>query len=211
MSGSIEVICGSMFSGKTEELIRRINRAVIAKQCVAVFNHSIDDRYLSDHIASHNGMKHKCISVNKSADIVKRIPEGTTVVAIDEAQFFDEKLPDAVHLLASLGYRVIVAGLKTDFKGEPFGPMGALVASPVEEVVSLTAVCVVCGAPAICTQRMIDGQPADYTSPVILVGGKDSYEARCRKHYVVPSHPNVAFTTNEFLEAGALLPPHRDH
>ena len=211
MSGSIEVICGSMFSGKTEELIRRIRRAIIAKQKVAVFNHSIDNRYLSDHITSHNGLKHECVSAGKSSDILSRIPDNCSVIAIDEAQFFDNELVSVVHLLAHDGYRVIVAGLKTDFKGESFGPMGEIAASPVEELVCLSAICVVCGRPAHFTQRIIDGQPAAYGSPVILVGGKEAYEARCREHFVVPGHPISAFAKKDFLEASALLPALHDH
>lgn len=210
-TGRIELICGSMFSGKTEELIRRINRAIIARQTVSVFNHSIDVRYLSDHIASHNGLKHKCLSVPYSKDILDRIAPGTTVAAIDEAQFFDEGLVSVVHQLASEGIRVIIAGLKTDFKGEPFGPMADLISGQLEDITPLTAICVVCGEPAICTQRIINGKPANYHSEVILVGADESYEARCRKHWVVPGHPIEAFATSEFLEAGALLPERHVH
>lgn len=184
--GWLEVVCGSMFSGKTEELIRRIKRAQIARQKVQVFKPRIDVRYSAGQVASHNGVLHSAIPVTDSSDIEALIEPDTTLVAIDEAQFFDEGLVDLCRKLAHQGVRVIVAGLDLDFRGEPFGPMPRLMAE-AEMVDKLQAICVQCGAPASRTQRLIDGEPAAYDDPVILVGAKEWYEARCRHcHEVRP-------------------------
>jgi thymidine kinase len=183
-NGQVEVICGSMFSGKTEELIRRVRRAVIAKQNVQVFKPALDDRYSVQHVSSHNGENIKARPVENSQEILKLFEEETTVVAIDEAQFFDEKLGDIVDELADRGVRVILAGLDTDFRGEPFGMMPQLMCC-AEEVTKLHAICVVCGDLASRTQRLVNGEPARYDDPIILVGAKESYEARCRKHHEV--------------------------
>ena len=186
--GWIEVICGSMFSGKTEELIRRIKRAQIARQKVQVFKPRIDTRYSNGQVASHNGILHAAVPVTNSEGIRDIIEPDTTVVAIDEAQFFDEGIVALCRELAHNGVRVIAAGLDLDFRGEPFGPMPHLIAE-AEMVDKLQAICVVCGAPASRTQRLIDGQPAAYNDPVIMVGAKENYEARCRHCHDVPTRP----------------------
>jgi len=186
--GSIEVICGCMFSGKTEELIRRVRRAVIARQKVQVFKPRIDNRYAVDQVKSHNGLGFEAVPVARSEDILELTRPDTTVIAIDEAQFFDEALPRVVNRLADGGKRVICAGLDLDFRGEPFGPMPALLAI-AERVDKLTAICVVSGEPATRTQRIINGRPASYHDPVILVGATESYEARARRYHDVPDKP----------------------
>ncbi len=178
-SGWIEVICGSMFSGKTEELIRRVRRAQIARQKVQVFKHSLDVRYTDRGVASHNGMQLEATPV-RSADQVRALIEpDTTVVAIDEGQFFGQDLVPLCNELASRKVRVIVAGLDMDFRAEPFGPMPQLMAE-AERVDKLQAICVVCGGPASRTQRLINGRPAAYDDPIIMVGADEVYEARCR-------------------------------
>lgn len=189
-TGRIEVICGSMFCGKTEELIRRIRRAIIARQKVQVFKHSLDTRYNgTQHVTSHNGQNIAAQHVSSAAEIPPLLLPDTTVVAIDEVQFFDAGVIDLVQQLANRNIRVIVAGLDTDFRGEPFGPMPYLLCI-AEEVTKLHAICVICGEEAGRTQRLVNGQPARYDDPVILVGAHESYEARCRKHHIVihPQH-----------------------
>jgi thymidine kinase len=178
-SGWIEVVCGSMFSGKTEELIRRVRRAQIARQKVQVFKHSLDARYAQREVASHNGMQLDAVPVESTAQLRELIEPETTVVAIDEGQFFDRDLVGLCAGLAKKGVRVIVAGLDMDFRGEPFGPMPQLMAE-AEQVAKLQAICVVCGGPASRTQRLIDGRPAGYNDPIIMVGASEVYEARCR-------------------------------
>jgi thymidine kinase len=184
--GWIEVICGVMFSGKSEELIRRVRRAVIARRSVQVFKSHLDERYAGIyHISSHDGRTVEAIPVDSAPQIAARLKPGTQVVAIDEAQFLDDSIVALATALAERGTRVIVAGTDTDFRGEPFGPMPQLLA--VAEVVDkLHAICVVCGNPASRNQRLIEGRPARYDSPVIMVGGEESYEARCRGCHQVP-------------------------
>ncbi|HET9494718.1 MAG TPA: thymidine kinase [Chloroflexia bacterium] len=191
--GWIEVICGSMFSGKTEELIRRVKRAQIARQKVQVFKPQIDTRYSASQVASHNGVLHSAVAIESSAQIEEQLKPDTTVVAIDEAQFFDDGVVELCRKLAKRGLRVIVAGLDTDFRGEPFGPMPHLMAE-AEMVDKLQAICMVCGAPASRTQRLIDGQPANYDDPIIMVGAKENYEARCRHCHEVPGAPGQETT-----------------
>ncbi|MCL5951335.1 MAG: thymidine kinase [Chloroflexi bacterium] len=183
--GHIELICGSMFSGKTEELIRRLKRAVIAKQHVQVFSHNLDTRYGVSRVASHNGLNWDAIPVQHAEQILEQLDPKATIVAIDEAQFFDASITRVVNELADRGIRVMIAGLDTDFRGEPFGPMPLLMAE-AEQVDKLSAICVVCGAPASRTQRLINGAPARYDDPVILVGASEVYEARCRHCHLVP-------------------------
>jgi thymidine kinase len=185
--GWIEVICGVMFSGKSEELIRRVRRAIIAKRSVQVFKSHLDERYAGIyHISSHDGRSVEAVPVDSAAQIAQRIEPNTQVVAIDEAQFLDNSIVPLVTTLAERGVRVIVAGTDTDFRGEPFGPMPQLLA--VAEVVDkLHAICVVCGNPASRNQRLIEGRPARYDSPIIMVGGEESYEARCRGCHKVPT------------------------
>jgi thymidine kinase len=183
--GWIEVICGSMFSGKTEELIRRIRRARIARQKVQVFKPALDSRYHTQQVSSHDGLRWEAVPVGNAREILDRLEPDTNVVAVDEAQFFDWELSSVCTELAHRGLRVILGGLDMDFRGEPFGPMPLLMAE-AEEVTKLQAICVVCGAPASRTQRLIDGRPAAYDDPIILVGGSESYEARCRHCHEVP-------------------------
>ena len=183
--GSIEVVCGSMFSGKTDELIRRLVRATIAKQKVQVFKPAIDVRYAVEKVTSHAGSNYDAIPVEKSVNIPTRIEKDTTVVAIDEAQFFDQEIVQVAQQLASRGIRVLVAGLDTDFRGEPFGPMPILM-SMAERVDKLHAICMVCGDEASRTQRLVNGRPARYDDPVVIVGASEMYEARCRVHHEVP-------------------------
>lgn len=182
--GQIELICGSMFSGKTEELIRRLRRAVIAKQQVEVFKPRIDDRYHGTRVTSHNGLDFEAHAVDNAAQIATLLSPETTVVAIDEVQFFDDGIVELCETLADSGRRVICAGLDTDFRGVPFGPMPILLAR-AEHVDKLHAICVCCGEEASRTQRLIDGVPAAYDDPVVLVGADEVYEARCRQCHEV--------------------------
>jgi thymidine kinase len=174
-----------MFSGKTEEMIRRVRRAQIARQRVQVFKPSLDTRYAVEHITSHNGVNVKAVAVEGSGDILSQVQPNTDVVAVDEAQFFDAEITAVCKTLAARGVRVIVAGLDMDFRGEAFGPIPLLMAQ-AEKVDKLRAICVVCGRQASHSQRLIDGQPAAYDDPVILVGAQEVYEARCRHCHQVP-------------------------
>lgn len=189
--GWIEVVCGSMFSGKSEELIRRVKRAQFAKQQIAVFKPEIDDRYSDEAVVSHNGTTVIANPVASSSHIEEFDKSHYDIIAIDEAQFFDDGIVETVMALADEGFRVIIAGLDQDFRGEPFGPMPLLMAV-AEHVTKLQAVCTVCGSPASRTQRLIDGVPAGYDDPVILVGASEAYEARCRKHHEVPKGVSAA-------------------
>ncbi len=188
--GHIELICGSMFSGKTEELIRRIKRAEIAKQRIQVFSHRLDTRYGESMVASHSGSNWEAIPVQNASQILERLDPEATVVAIDEAQFFDWRVAEVATALADRGIRVIVAGLDMDFRAEPFGPMPILMAQ-AEHVDKLSAICVVCGNPASRTQRLINGLPAKYDDPVIMVGADEVYEARCRHCHQVPGRESA--------------------
>ncbi len=183
-SGRVEVICGSMFCGKTEELIRRVRRAVIARQTVQVFKHSLDTRYDEVRVISHSGQNIEATPVRESGDLLQMVSPGTTVVAIDEVQFFDLGISAVIDQLAERGVRVIAAGLDTDFRGEPFGAIPTLMCR-AEEVVKLQAICMVCGNPACRTQRLVNGQPARYDDPIIKVGAEEAYEPRCRQHHVI--------------------------
>jgi thymidine kinase len=171
--GSIEVICGSMFSGKTEELLRRTKRAQIARQKVQVFKPAIDNRYSVDHVQSHDANKVASRPVSKARDILELVDDTTRVVGIDEAQFFDDAIVEVSQKLANRGIKVIVAGLDMDFRGQPFGPMPRLLAV-AESVTKLSAVCVVCGEAASRSQRTVS------ETSTIAVGAKEMYEARCR-------------------------------
>ena len=187
--GRIELICGSMFSGKTEELIRRLRRAVIAKQKVQVFKPIIDDRYHVQRVTSHTGVDFAAQPVATAAELLTQITPETTVVAIDEVQFFDEAIVPLCEQLADEGRRVICAGLDTDFRGVPFGSIPALMAR-AEEVKKLHAICVICGEEASRTQRLIDGRPANVDDPVVLVGAAEVYEARCRQCHQIGEKRN---------------------
>jgi len=185
--GRIEIVCGSMFSGKTEELIRRLRRAVIAKQQVQVFKPMIDKRYHVEKVTSHNGAVFEAVPVQSARHILDQIDPDTTVIAIDEVQFFEPEIVEIANQLADQGKRVICAGLDMDFRGEPFGSMPDLIAQ-AEHVDKLHAICVVCREDASRTQRLIDGNPAAYDDPIVLVGAAEVYEARCRKcHQVLPA------------------------
>lgn len=187
--GWLEVIAGSMYAGKTEELLRRIRRIEYAKKQIIVFKPTIDNRYSDDEIVSHNKRKVKSVNVSSSKDIIKYLSNVPTpyAIAIDEVQFLDKGIIEVCEMYADKGVRVIVAGLDKDFRGEPFGVMPDLLAR-AECVTKLTAICQVCGAPATRTQRIIDGRPANYEDPVILVGAKEQYEARCRHCHIVPKN-----------------------
>jgi thymidine kinase len=184
-TGSIEVITGSMFCGKTDELIRRLRRATIARQKVQVFKPAIDRRYALAKVTSHAGSEYDAEPVPHAPAIRERLEHDTTVVGIDEAQFFDESIIPIARKMAERGVRVIIAGLDTDFRGEPFGPMPVLMAT-ADIVDKLHAICMVCGGAACRTQRLVDGKPARYNDPVVIVGAAELYEARCRAHHQVP-------------------------
>jgi thymidine kinase len=185
--GWIEVITGVMFSGKSEELIRRVRRALIARRRVQVFKSALDDRYHGiGHVSSHDGSGVDAVAVRSSVEVAERIHPQTQVVAVDEIQFLDDGIVDVISALADRGARVIVAGIDMDFRGEPFGPMARILAL-AEAVDKLHAICMVCGAAATRNQRFVDGEPAPYESPVVQVGGHESYEARCRRCHQVPS------------------------
>ncbi|MEI5909068.1 thymidine kinase [Bacillus spongiae] len=189
-TGWVEVICGSMFSGKSEELIRRVRRTQFAKQSIMVFKPKLDNRYSEESVVSHNGTSVIAKPVEDSTDIERMVTADIDVVAIDEVQFFDEHIVSVVQKLANGGHRVILAGLDQDFRGEPFGPMPRLMAI-AEQVTKLQAVCAVCGSPASRTQRLIEGNPACYDDPVILVGASEAYEPRCRHHHEVPKGVSI--------------------
>ena len=186
--GWIEVICGCMFAGKTEELIRRINVLSYARKNILVFKPKIDDRYSTTEIASHAGSKVPCIVISEAKEILNHVNYDTDVVAIDEVQFFDEDVVDICEYLADSGLRVMVAGLDKDFRGEPFGVLPDLL-TRAEFVTKLTAVCAKCGAPATRTQRIINGNPASFNDPIVLVGAKEAYEPRCRHCHEIVEKP----------------------
>jgi thymidine kinase len=179
LTGSLTVITGSMFSGKTEELIRRLRRSLYARRSIQAFKHALDTRSELTEIRTHNGVLHEAIAVSTSEELLEKLDETTDVVAVEEAQFFDEGIVDVCRRLADSGYEVIAAGLDMDFRGQPFGPMPALLAE-ADEVVKLRAICARCGRDASRSQRLIDGRPAPASAPTILVGAQESYEARCR-------------------------------
>lgn len=188
--GALIAITGPMFSGKTTELIRNLERAIYAKKKVIVFKPSLDNRYSESEVVAHSGIKYPAVVVPNTAEgvfeLYKRVlEEKADVVGIDEAQFFPIELVDVVEELVKEGYIVIVAGLNLDFRGEPFETMREILVR-ADDIHYLKAVCTVCGMDATRTQRLIDGRPAPYESPRILVGGSEVYEARCRKHHIVP-------------------------
>ncbi|MBY0515797.1 MAG: thymidine kinase [Bacteriovoracaceae bacterium] len=187
-SGSVEVVCGPMFSGKTEELIRRVKRAQIAKQRVQIFKPAMDVRYAEEEVVSHSSLAIKAEPVDGAVDILIRLKDSTRVVAIDEIQFFDEAIVTVVTKLAARGCRVICAGLDLDYRAQPFGPMPQLLAI-ADEVTKIHAICTVCGAPAVRSQRLTKSKDK------ILLGETEAYEARCRGHY-----------QNDESEEQALLP-----
>jgi thymidine kinase len=184
--GWVEVISGVMFAGKSEELIRRVRRAIIARRRVQVFKSHLDARYTGLYsVSSHDGTELDASPVDSAAEIFRLVRPESQLVAIDEAQFLDPDIVPVAATLAQRGVRVILAGTDTDFRGEPFGSMGELMAV-AELVDKLQAICVVCGDPACRNQRLINGKPARWESPTIMVGGRESYEARCRHCHQVP-------------------------
>ncbi|HHU56037.1 MAG TPA: thymidine kinase [Acholeplasmataceae bacterium] len=182
--GWIEVITGCMYAGKTEELLRRVRRIEYARRTVYLFKPKIDTRYSKDEIVSHDSNKAPSILIEKPSEIYQYLEKKPYAIAIDEAQFFDNEIIKVCEDLANLGIRVIVVGLDRDFRGEPFGPMPELLAR-AEYVTKLNAICYICGAPATRTQRLVNGKPAHYDDPIILVGAKEQYEACCRHCHTV--------------------------
>jgi thymidine kinase len=178
--GRIEVICGPMFAGKTEELIRRVTRMEYAHKSFLVFKPLIDNRYSQDEVVSHSKYKKKAINIKEAKEILPYVTDDIQAVVVDEVQFFDESMIDVLSYLAGKGLRVICAGLDLDFKAKPFGILPSLLAI-AEDVTKLTAICMCCGEEATRTQRIIDGHEAYDDDPVVLVGAKESYEARCRR------------------------------
>lgn len=183
--GWIEVICGPMFAGKSEELIRRIKRIEYAKKKIIVFKPLIDNRYSEDEVVSHNKRRTKCYNLKHSSEVEKYITSDLYAVAFDEVQFMDEGILKVIDDLAKRGLRVICAGLDNDFRGEPFSIMPQLLCM-AEYVTKLTAICTVCGANATRTQRVVNGEPAYYEDPIIIIGASESYEPRCRHCHKVP-------------------------
>ena len=186
--GWIEVISGNMYAGKTEELLRRIRRIEYAKKTILVFKPKLDNRYSDNEVVSHNNERIKSINISCPKDILKYVDPLPYAIAIDEVQFLNREVIDICDELADKGVRVILAGLDRDFRGEPFGIMPELLAR-AEYVTKLRAICQVCGAPATRTQRIINGKPAKYSDPIVLVGAKEQYEARCRHCHIVEGKP----------------------
>lgn len=182
--GYVEMIVGPMYSGKSEELIRRLKRAKIAKQEVVVFKPTIDNRYSVEDVMSHSGIAIKAVAISENDQVWQHITDATQVVGFDEVQFFGDGIDQLLLQLADKGIRVICAGLDMDFKAQPFGIIPELLAR-AEFVDKLQAVCIRCGEPATRTQRIIDGKPAKYDDPIVLVGALESYEARCRKCHII--------------------------
>jgi thymidine kinase len=188
--GSLEVICGPMFSGKSEELIRRLRRAKIAQQQVIVFKHSLDDRHTLEYVVSHNGSKLDSIPVKNPATMLDRsLKHSMQVVGIDEVQFFDATIVSTICTLIEAGKRVIVAGLDLDFRGAPFGSMPLLMAI-ADHIIKLQAICTLCGLDATFTQRLVDGRPAKHHDPIVMVGAQEAYQARCRQCHIIDKQPS---------------------
>lgn len=186
-SGWVHVICGCMFCGKTDEMLRLLRRFAIAGREVVLVKPRLDTRTDAVTVISRSGAHHRAIAVDSSSEIPGVVGDAD-IVAVEEGQFFDEHLPEVVEQLADGGKQVLVTGLDRDFRGVPFGPMPRLMAL-ADQVTKLTAICVVCGEPATRTQRLIDGRPAPSDSPLIVIGGMgdEAYEARCRLHHEVPA------------------------
>lgn len=206
--GSLEVICGSMFSGKTEELLRRLRRAEYAKQNVLTIKHKIDDRKGHSYVASHDGRERLAFEIENaksSVDMILNLANrNIEVVGIDEVQFFPKDIVPVVHELVERGKRVIIAGLDLDFRGEPFGSMPMLL-SMADEVLKLKAICVKCGKDAYHTQRIIGGKPADYDDPIVLIGAQEAYEARCRDCFSINRNPSYAECHTTVLHKTAMM------
>ena len=183
-TGSLEIICGSMFSGKSDELIRRLRRCEYAKLQVQVFKHSLDTRVTIEHVRAHNGSSIKATPISNPSQLLDFTVSETSVIGVDEIQFFDKSIVSSLLELVKSGKRVIVAGLDLDFRGIPFGPMPEIMAL-ADKVTKLKAICMECGQDSHYTQRLINGQPARPHDPIILVGAEDCYQARCRKCYII--------------------------
>lgn len=188
--GYVELITGCMFAGKTEELIRRINTLSYAHKNIIVFRPRIDNRYSDNEVVSHAGKRVAAVIIDNALEILDYVSEETDVVAIDEVQFFDENVIKVCDYLAEQGIRVMAAGLDMDFRGEPFGVIPKLMTT-AEFVTKLTAVCTVCGGPATRSQRLVNGKPASYHDPIVLVGASEDYEARCRHDHIVVDKPGI--------------------
>lgn len=187
--GKLEVICGPMFSGKSEELIRRLRRAQYAKLNVLTCKHRLDDRHMIECVVSHDGKKMEAEAIEDVHDLTRLgNVNNIDVIGIDEAQWFDTELIATVCRLVDAGKRVIIAGLDLDFRGVPFGCMPLLLAI-ADDITKLRAICCVCGKDAHFTQRLVGGEPAKYNDPVILVGAEESYQARCRDCHVIDKRP----------------------
>lgn len=182
--GRLEMICGPMFSGKSEELIRRLKRTILAGMPTIIFTPKIDNRYLENHICSHDGKQLEAVPISHIEEVLEHVTDETKVIGIDEVQFLDGEIVSVIMKLVNEGKRVICAGLDKDFKAESFGQMPELLAL-ADDVIKLTAICMKCGRPANFTQRLIGGQPASYNDPLILIGASESYEARCRLCYKI--------------------------
>ncbi len=201
--GSIEVVCGPMFSGKTEELMRRVRRAQIARQKIQIFKPAVDTRYDDEAVVSHSGQSIKSEPVTSSVDILLRLKDSTRVVAIDEVQFFDENIVKVVTKLARRGFRVICAGLDLDYKAQPFGPMPELLCI-ADQVTKIHAICTICGAPATRSQRLI--KSLDKNTDQFMLGETDHYEARCRAHYEYEEEEQALLPLKEeFFDSSAGL------
>lgn len=183
-TGSLEIICGSMFSGKSDELIRRLRRCEYAKLQVQVFKHNLDTRVTIEHVRAHNGSMIKATPVSNAELLLTYIAPDTEIVGIDEIQFFDKNIIEAILQLVQAGKRVIAAGLDLDFRGIPFGPIPVLMAV-ADKVTKLKAICMRCGQDSHFTQRLVNNKPAKFNDPIVLIGAEDCYESRCRKCYII--------------------------
>jgi len=189
--GCIEVICGPMFSGKTEALINRVKSAMAQDKKVQVFKPIIDDRYNPLFVNSHNGLSIDAISIKYGTEILQFLDKDADIIAIDEIQFFEKDILDVIKAIAKSGVRVITNGLDLDFRGEPFGLMPYVLAL-AEYIDKLTSICAICGKPATMTQRLVNDKPAKYNEPIILIGASDSYEPRCRNcHEIIKEEKKI--------------------
>lgn len=201
--GSITVVCGSMYAGKSEELIRLARRALYAKKSVQVFKPALDNRFDDSMVVTHMGVKHEAVPVRSVVELRNAVDPETEVVCIEEAQFFDNSLIELCVELADRGVEVICAGLDQDFRRQPFGPMPNLLAV-ADEVIKLRAICMNCGAPASHTYRMVDGKPARWDDPIVMIGATESYEARCRNCHRLIGLPKKLTQRKKHLSGDAL-------
>ena len=183
-TGSLEIICGSMFSGKSDELIRRLRRCEYAKLQVQVFKHNLDTRVTIEHVRAHNGSMIKATPVANAELLLNYIAQDTEIIGIDEIQFFDKNIIEVILQLVKEGKRVIAAGLDLDFRGIPFGPIPVLMAV-ADKVTKLKAICMRCGQDSHFTQRLVNNKPAKFNDPIVLIGAEDCYESRCRQCYII--------------------------